>query len=286
MSSSTVDETKDILDIYRIKKTPEIYPMTSMHETMEYFHEKLNQLNKRVYENSATIQRLGEQLQQLSTRPSKPAVSSERAQQTAPQPASPVKAEKADVVSMLLRRFSQQPAAQAVAAAPEPVAGVDEFAPPEPVIQPGEPDLEAELEPEIESDIEPERPDVASIHFRRFSDQELQSVQMNFCRSSEPPLESVQEPHSELDPDPDAELDLSPCLWSRVEAKFKFEQELESEPAQEPDVEPPTPQRAQASARGLKRLSLCMMPPDAMQDVLDVISPAPAPSPAIPLFLE
>jgi methylthioribose-1-phosphate isomerase len=47
------------------------------------------------------------------------------------EPAKPVKAEKADVMSMLLRRFSQPPAAPAASAAPEPVASVDEFAPPE-----------------------------------------------------------------------------------------------------------------------------------------------------------
>ena len=278
MSSSTVDETKDILDVYRIKKTPEIYPMTSIHETFEYFHEKMNQLNKRAYENSAMMQRLAEQVQQLSTRTHKPA-SGEKTQQTAAE-SEPAKAEKPDVVSMLLRRFSQQPAAPAAPVVPEPVAGVDEFEPPEP--EPVEETL---------PDIEPERPEVQSIHFRRFSDQELESVQVHFRRPSEPRLEPVQEP--ELDAD--SEQDVSPCLWQRLAEKFDSRSELESESVQQSDEEPQTPMRAHASAQGLKRLSLCMMPPDDMQDVLAVISPdivAPTPSPDIdaatepkPLFL-
>ena len=81
--SSTVDNKVDIFDV---KKTPEIYPMTSIHETFEYFHDKMNQLNKRAYENSAMMQRLAEQVQQLSTRTHKPAASIEQAQQPAPQP--------------------------------------------------------------------------------------------------------------------------------------------------------------------------------------------------------
>ena len=268
MSSSTVDKKIDIFDT---KKTPEIYPMTSIHETFEYFHEKMNQLNKRAYENSAMMQRLAEQVQQLSTRTHKTAASGEKTQPNAPapEPEAPAKAEKADVVSMLLRRFSQQPAAPVAPVVPEPVAGVDEFEPPEP-----------EPVQETLADIEPERPEVQSIHFRRFSDQELESVQVHFRRSSEPRLEPVQEP--ELDAD--SEQDVSPCLWQRLAEKFDSRSELESESVQQSDEEPQTPMRAHASAQGLKRLSLCMMPPDDMQDVLAVISPdivAPTPSPDI-----
>ena len=252
MSSSILDKKIDIFDT---KKTPEIYPMTSIQETFEYFHEKMNQLNKRAYENSAMMQRLTEQVQQLSTRTHKPAASIEQAQ-----PASPVKAEKPDVMSLLLRRFSQQPAVP-TAPAPEPVPSVDEFAP-----APEETNLEAELEPEL-----PEQ----CLHFRRFSEQQLESVKEHLPRFSLHELESVKEP------DPDSEQDLSPCLWQRVAEKFEARQELESEPVPEPDPEPQTPLRAHAPALGLKRLSLCMMPPDEMQDVLDVISPAPTPSPAV-----
>ena len=259
MSSSILDKKIDIFDT---KKTPEIYPMTSIHETFEYFHEKMNQLNKRAYENSAMMQRLAEQVQQLSARTHKTAAQQNAAE---PQPESPVKAEKPDVLSMLtsgLRRFSQQPAAPAAPAAPEPVASVDEFAPPEHE----ELDLEAALEPEL-----PEQ----SIHFRRFSEQQLESVQEHFRRypEQELQLESVQEPDTQPELDRDAEEDLSPCLWRRLAAKVEAQQELA--------VEPQTPTRANTSKHGLKRLSLCMMPPDAMQDVLDVISPAPTPSPAV-----
>jgi len=268
MSSSIVDNKIDIFDV---KKTPEIYPMTSIHETFEYFHDKMNQLNKRAYENSAMMQRLAEQVQQLSTRTHKPAASIEQAQQTAPQPASPVKAEKADVMSMLLRRFSQPPAAPAASAAPEPVASVDEFAPPEAE----EPDLEAELEPEL--------PEKESLHFRRFSEQQLEAVKHQFPRRfSLEELGSVEESDTEPKLDPDSEQDLSPCLWERLATKFESREELESEPERELDAEPPTPKRAYASACGLKRRSLCMLPPDEMHDVLAVISPTtPAPSPAV-----
>ena len=269
MSSPTPDRKIDIFDT---RKTPEIYPMTSMHETMEYFHEKLNQLSTRAYENSATIQRLGEQLQQMSTRAQKPAASSEKTPPApVPEPAAPAKAEKPDVMSMLMRRFSQQPAAPAAPVVPEPVAGVDEFAPPEPV-------------EETLADMEPERPEVESIHFRRFSDQELESVQVHLRRPSEPRLESVPEPDTQAELDADSEQDVSPCLWQRLTDKFDSRSELESESVQQPDEEPQTPVRAPASAHGLKRLSLCMLPPDEMQDVLAVISPdivAPAPSPAL-----
>jgi hypothetical protein len=158
---------------------------------------------------------------------------------------------------------------------------VDEFAPPEAE----EPDLEAELEPEL-----PEQ----SIHFRRFSEQQLETVQEHFRRFPEQQLElePVPEPDAQPELDPDSAQDLSPCLWRRLTEKFDARQELEAEPVLELAAEPETPVRAHTSKHGLKRLSLCMMPPDAMQDVLDVISPAPTSSPALgaaaqhtPLFL-
>jgi len=265
MSSSTVDKQ---VDIFEVKKTPEIYPMTSMQETLEYFHEKMNQLNKRAYENSAMLQRLAEQVQQLSTRTHKPKASTQKEEPSVddlcagapePEPKQAVQAEKPDVLSMLLRRFSSEPVR---APAPEPE--------PEPV---------QELEPETETEIAPERPETASIHFRRFSEQQLEAVKEHLPRLSfsHGELPAVQEPDAE------SEQELSPCLWQRLSEKFEAQSELESEPVQEQEAEPRTPMRAQ-SAHGLKRLSLCMMPPDEMQDVLAVISPAlvaPAASPAV-----
>jgi hypothetical protein len=262
--SSSVDSKVDIFDV---KKTPEIYPMTSMQETIEYFHEKMNQLNKRAYENSAMLQRLAEQVQQLSTRTHKTKASTPQEEPTVddlcaappqPEPKAPVQAvqtEKPDVLSMLLRRFSSEPV---------------QAPPPEPV---------QELEPETETEIAPERPETASIHFRRFSEQQLEAVKEHRLSFSHGELPSVQEP----DADVESEQEVSPCLWQRVSEKFEAQSELESEPAQEL-AEPQTPKRTHASARGLKRLSMCMMPPDEMQDVLAVISPAlvaPAPSPAV-----
>jgi hypothetical protein len=303
MSSSTVDKN---LDIFDVKKTPEIYPMTSVHESFEYFHEKVNQLNKRVYENSAMMQRLGEQVQLLSTRTHKTKASTQKEEPTvddlcggAPEPQlkSPVKAEKPDVLSMLLRRFSSEPVREPEILAPAPLANTlyQNYAnclEPEPAIEPAiEPAWEPLAEPlsEPEADIEPERPETESIHFRRFSEQQLEAVKEYLRPFQEPELGSVQEseaqPDAESQLDPDSEQDLSPCLWQRLSAKFDAQQEPVSEPVQERDVEPP-PKRAEASARGLKRLSLCMMPPDEMQDVLDVISPAPAPSPALGAAVE
>ena len=100
MSSSTLDNKIDIFDV---KKTPEIYPMTSIHETFEYFHDKMNQLNKRAYDNSAMMQRLAEQVQQLSTRIHKGKASTQQEEPTVddlcaappqPEPKAPVPAEK------------------------------------------------------------------------------------------------------------------------------------------------------------------------------------------------
>jgi hypothetical protein len=274
--SSSVDNKVDIFDV---KKTPEIYPMTSMQETIEYFHEKMNQLNKRAYENSAMLQRLAEQVQQLSTRTHKTKASTQKEEPSVddlcaappqPEPKAPVQAvqtEKPDVLSMLLRRFSSEPAcAPYLASLSKPV----QEPPPEP-------------EPEPESEIQPERPEKESLQFRRFSEQQLEAVKHQFPRRfSLDELGSVEEPDNEARLDPDSEQDLSPCLWQRLAAKFESQEELESEPVRELDAEPPTPKRAYASACGLKRRSLCMLPPDEMHDVLAVISPTtPAPSPAV-----
>jgi hypothetical protein len=156
MSSSTVDKQVDIFDV---KKTPEIYPMTSIQETFDYFHDKMNQLNKRAYENSAMMQRLAEQVQQLSTRAHKTKASKQKEEPSVddlcagppePEPKAPVPAEKPDVLSMLLRRFSSEP----VRAPPEVLSNI-------------EPVSEAV---EAEAEIEPERPETEAIHFRRFSE--------------------------------------------------------------------------------------------------------------------
>jgi prefoldin subunit 5 len=69
MSSGILDKKIDIFDI---KKTPEIYPMTSMQETVEYFNDKLNQLSSSAYEASERLERLGKQVQQLNTRVHQP----------------------------------------------------------------------------------------------------------------------------------------------------------------------------------------------------------------------
>ncbi len=91
--------------------------MTSIHETLEYFHEKMNQLNTRAHESSAVIQRLAEQVQQLSTRTHKTKASTKQEEPTVdelsagapePEPEAPV-TEKPDVLSMLYRRFSSEP---------------------------------------------------------------------------------------------------------------------------------------------------------------------------------
>jgi len=262
MSSGILDKKIDIFDI---KKTPEIYPMTSMQETFEYLHDQMNLIKKNAYENSAVLQRIDKQVQQLRTQMHKPAASTEKEAASAaepsaggaePEPKARVQTEKPDVLSMLFRRFSEQrPAAEAAAeAAPEPQI---------------EPVSAAVLEPE--SDTAPERQEAEALHFRRFSEQQLEGPKR--------------------EPDPDSELDLSPSLWRRLSAKYAFGRELALEAAHELDPEPQTPACAHAPTRGLKRLSLCMMPPDDMHDVLAVISPdlasrtkspaAPAPSPAV-----
>ena len=236
MSRATLEKTMDMLTI---KKTPEIYPMTSIQETFEYIHDKLN-------ETSAWLERLEAKMHSLTA-------SLHTSQQKVHDPGAPAPAPAPDP-------------------APEPA----------PVPEPRSEDV---------LDAEPERPFVQALHFRRFSDQEIESVPVHIRRPSEPRLESVHEPDTQPENDPDSEHDVSPCLWQRLTAKFEPRQELASEPAQEPDVEPQTPKRAQASRHGLKRLSLCMMPPDEMHDILAAISPdiaslrqsplAPAPSPAI-----
>jgi len=261
MSSGILDKKIDIFDI---KKTPEIYPMTSMQETFEYLHDQMNLIKNNAYENSAVLQRIDKQVQQLRAQMHKPAASTEKEEASAgaaePEPKARVQTEKPDVLSMLFRRFSEQrPVAEAAA---EPAAE----AVPEPQI---EPDSAAVLEPE--SDTAPERQETEALHFRRFSEQQLEGPRR--------------------EPDPDSELDLSPCLWRRLSVKYAFGRELASEAAHELDPEPHTPACAHAPTRGLKRLSLCMMPPDDMHDVLAVISPdvasrtkspaAPAPSPAV-----
>jgi hypothetical protein len=255
MSSSTPDKKIDIFDV---KKTPEIYPMTSIHETFEYLHDQMNLIKKSAYEHSAILQRIDKQLQQLSTQvpKPKPAAPTEKeepgvddlcAAAPEPEPKAPVAAEKPDVLSMLFRRFSEQRAAA------EPVR-VPETQPAPAAAQ------------EQESDAEPERQEAEAIHFRRFSEQQLESA-----------AEGGRQP----EPDPDSEQDLSPSLRQRAESR----QELDLEAALGLDVAPQTPLRAHAPARGLKRLSLCMMPPDEMKDILAAISPdiasmtAPAPSP-------
>jgi len=66
--------------------------------------------------------------------------------------------------------------------------------------------------------------------------------------------------------DPESEYDVSPRLWGRVLEKFKSEQDLSPVLAkcQEDAVRDP--------ARGLKRLSLCMLPSYAMSDLLPLLS--------------
>jgi hypothetical protein len=206
MSRSRINSLRDMLDV---KIRPEIYPMTSMQETFEYFHDKLNQVTE-------SIERLVDRVQELSTRTDKTAA----------------KVEANNV---------EEPS-------------VDSH---EPVGEPAAAPVQVEVEVESEQDV-------------------------------------------------------SPCLWDRVVAKLESEKELESEEEQaeteplhfrrfsEQQLDPGTPpvtkgadraQPAKTPRGGLKRLSLCMMPPDEMNDILAAISPdvaayqetpgGPAPSPAI-----
>jgi hypothetical protein len=239
MSRSTVE----MLDI---KKTPEIYPMTSMQETLEYFHDKLKDLNARAYEASAAIQKLGEQVQQLSSRAHKTKASVEQAQQTVQEGVerSAQKPEQAPyLLSTMYRRFSEQ------ALLPEPLWGR----------------LQAKFKPEREAEAEPAP-----------------------VRGTEVELEAVQEAESDLE----SEEDVSPCLHRRLIREYKFEDELQAETV--PEL-PPAPSQSlhfrrfseqELDARGLRRPSLKMMPPDEMQDILDMaVTAASLRLDATPVFL-
>ena len=219
--------TAEMLDI---KKTPEIYPMTSIQETLQYFHDKLNHLNARAYEASAAIQKLGEQVQQLRTATYKTKASVEQAQETvlemsaAPEAGVERSAEKPEEAPYLLaemyRRFSEQALLQ------EPLWAR----------------LQAKFKPERGAEAESE------------------------------PLQAVEVEQEDLD----SPEDLSPGLYRRLIVEHTFEDELQAEAVQEV---PPTPARSlhfrrfseqELHARGLRRPSLKMMPPDEMQDILDM----------------
>ena len=259
MSSST----PGMLDT---KKTPEIYPMTSMQDTVEYFNDKLNQLSAGAYEASERLERLGKQVQQLSTRAHQPQ------QQPAPSQ-SQLQADEEiddrisrlshapdpDLLSIMFRRFSE--------------------------LRPRAPEPQPELS-------QPE-PDLTSLSFRRVSElrplapqpepePETQPEQSEEAQARKYSTFSVQclAPESEHS-DPESEHDISPRLWGRVLEKFKSEQDLS------PVLAKCQAEAVQDPARGLKRLSLCMMPSDAMSDILpglagDMSVPASPVAPAAP----
>ena len=245
MSRSTVE----MLDI---KKTPEIYPMTSMQETMQYFHDQLHLLKKNVFEHSAVLQRIEKQMQQLGTRADKTKASVEQAQQTVQ----------------------------------------ETRAPPEAGVQPEKPE---------------EAPYLLSTMYRRFSEQPLlpeplwERLQANFKSAREAEPEAVRGAEQEH---LDSQEDISPGVYGRLTTQYKFEEALDPEPLQELDLQAPAskclhfrrlsepaqelvhfrrlPEQevephpafdiTRARRRALKHPSLKMMPPDDMQDILEVIS--------------
>ena len=201
MSASTLNKDTDLLDV---TPTREIYPMTSMQETVEYLYDKVKQLSRRAFQTSESVESLAVKVEELSTS----------------------------------IELSHQKLDELSARAPEN-------------IQPHAPHPEPEPEP--------------AIH----------------------PEES----------DPDSDEGISPCLWGRVLAKFKTEPEPEpesdmqtaqpdrpslhfrrfSEQLLESEPKPSSPQLAKPPSGRFKRRSLCMLPPDEMQDVMLAISPDPSP---------
>ena len=201
MSVSTLNKDTDLLDV---TPTREIYPMTSMQETVEFLYDKVKQLSRRAFQTSESVESLAVKVEELSTS----------------------------------IELSHQKLDELSARAPEN-------------IQPDAPDPEPEPEP--------------AIH----------------------PEES----------DPDSDEGISPCLWGRVLAKFKAEPEPEpesdvqteqpdrpslhfrrfSEQLLESEPKPSSPQLAKPPSGRFKRRSLCMLPPDEMQDVMLAISPDPSP---------
>ncbi len=209
-----------------IRKTPEIYPMTSMQETLEYFHDKLN-------ETTAAMQRLAEQVQQLRSPKTKKPVQ-EAVRELDAELESDAEAEQR--IDDLLERIRQPQEDVVPVRAPEPG-------------------------PPAQAD----KSDVLSIMYRRFSEQQLL-------------------------PEP---------LWARLQGKFGAGQEAEckAEPEAECKAEPEAaPESVQAPSKPprvasdlhvtngrLKRPSLCMLPPDDMQDIMQAISPQVSSVPASPL---
>ena len=264
MSRSTVE----MLDI---KKTPEIYPMTSMQETMQYFHDQLHLLKKNVFEHSAVLQRIEKQMQQLGTRADKTKASVEQAQQTVQETRAPpeagVQPEKPEeapyLLSTMYRRFSEQPLL------PEP--------------------LWERLQANFKSAREAEPEAV------RGAEQEQRATEVT--RADIPEIEAEL---SHLD----SQEDISPGVYGRLTTQYKFEEALDPEPLQELDLQAPAskclhfrrlsepaqelvhfrrlPEQevephpafdiTRARRRALKHPSLKMMPPDDMQDILEVIS--------------
>jgi hypothetical protein len=229
MSASTLNKDTDLLDV---TPTREIYPMTSMQETVEFLYDKVKQLGRRVFQASESVESLAAKVEELST-------SIELSHQ------------KLDELSARADTIVQ-PQAPCVEPKSLPLEQVDEFGlpiAPTPTTQPKSRHPEPEPQP--------------AIH----------------------PEES----------DPDSDEGISPCLWGRVLAKFKTEPEPESDiQPEQPDrpslhfrrfseqqlaSEPNSnsPQLAKPPSGRFKRRSLCMLPPDEMQDVMLAISPDPSP---------
>ena len=201
MSASTLNKDTDLLDV---TPTREIYPMTSMQETVEFLYDKVKQLSRRAFQTSESVESLAVKVEELST----------------------------------------------------------------------------------------------SIELSHQKLDELSARALEIVQSEAPHLEREPEPaiHPE-ESDPDSDEGLSPCLWGRVLAKFKAEPEQEqesdvqteqpdrpslhfrrfSEQLLESEPKPSSPQLAKPPSGRFKRRSLCMLPPDEMQDVMLAISPDPSP---------
>jgi hypothetical protein len=253
MSRTTLESLLEMLDS---KKTPEIHPVTStlpvepehniltqkidkvdeqvlaVFASLERLHENVNQLSTRTHGTMSSIEQLHEKVLELSTRTHKTAASIEQWQQ---------------------RVYGLSAGADESVPQPEPEPEPEPYTEPE----------ESEPEPAPEPHPEPPEP--------------------------EPEPEPAPEPVPEPEPAPEPVPEPEPAPEPVPEPEPAPEPAPEPDPETVPgpvDAQP----RTKASTRGRNRLSLCMMPSDEMQDVMLAISPDvsilhsspvdPAPSPA------
>ena len=64
MSASTLSKDAALLDV---TPTREIYPMTSMQETVEFLYDKVKQLSRRAFQTSESVESLAAKVEELST---------------------------------------------------------------------------------------------------------------------------------------------------------------------------------------------------------------------------